>query len=373
MFRIKSVMGVVRDRRGVALPLALLSLLSVSVLITGLVMTSTSEVVLSHAHQDATAGLYAADGAVESYLASLGDAVPGLGAHTVTLPDGRAVNLSIARLRDRQVMDGNVQVDSQIYSLTATPAARSGRTVATLFDRIVRTPPGTPPANPPLQIGLQAAATFGSDLFINGNVTVSGIHRRECDGNPAVMDTVNAIRFVDGAGITNNPNKKVLEDLEKNGGIDWYTFGQDSLVIKTLGVDSLAMLAVVADVKFGERLGAELFDNSVNPSSSRPRDHKYNWGCAPGRTNCGQGGPYAKFVGIDAQGGTVVINGNGDGYGMLVIINGICGSPAPSSTTASWPWRDRRASRARRTSTAGCSRWAWYPWMTTRSPTARRS
>jgi len=322
MSSMKSVMGVGRDRRGVALPLALLSLLSVSVLITGLVMTSTSEVVLSHAYQDATAGLYAADGAMESYLASLGDAVPGLGTHTMTLPDGRAVNVAVARLRDHQVMDGTVRVDSQIYSLTATPATRSGRTIAALFDRVVRTPQGTPPGNPPLQIGLKAAATFGSDLFINGNVTISGIHRRDCDGNPAVLDTVNAIRFVDGAGITNTPNQHVMDRIKENGGIDWYSFGRDSLVIKTLGVDSLAVLANVADVKFGARLGAEPFNSSMNPSSSQPREHKYNWGCAPGRPNCGQSGPYAKFIGIDAQGGTVVINGNGDGHGMLVIING---------------------------------------------------
>src|SRR5690606_834846 len=70
-----------RDRllsgeRGVALPLALVTLVLVSSLVAGALVTSSLEFVISESHQESIDAFYRVDGGIEAYLAEHGGALP---------------------------------------------------------------------------------------------------------------------------------------------------------------------------------------------------------------------------------------------------------------------------------------------------------
>ena len=153
----------IRDERGVALPLALLGLVSVSLLVTTALVTSSTELAISGAHEDATAALYTAEGGLQAYVAENGTAVEqdaGQGDFTYSPPGGGAdVVLSVIHLGTQLQGDGST---ARLYNVMATPSSGGGRTVSAMITQLI-------PAPVPLNLNITSAMTVGGDLSVTGN------------------------------------------------------------------------------------------------------------------------------------------------------------------------------------------------------------
>ena len=125
-----AVVRTVRDERGVALPLALLGLVTVSLLVTTALVTSSTELAISGAHRDATEGLYSAEGGLQAYVAERGTVAQndaGQGEFTFTpSAGGPSVRLNVVQLGTRLNPD---QTRLRLLNVLARPAANGGRTV----------------------------------------------------------------------------------------------------------------------------------------------------------------------------------------------------------------------------------------------------
>src|SRR5688500_17498727 len=106
------IVHTVRNERGVALPLALLGLVSVSLLVTTALVTSSTELAISGAHQDATAALYTAEGGLQAYVAQNGTTLQndaGDAAFDYTPPGGGPrVRLSVTHMGTQSVTANRV-------------------------------------------------------------------------------------------------------------------------------------------------------------------------------------------------------------------------------------------------------------------------
>src|SRR5688572_11463397 len=127
-----------RDERGVALPLALLGLVTVSLLVTTALVTSSTELAISGAHRDATEGLYSAEGGLQAYVAERGTTAQndaGQGEFTFApAAGGPRVRVSVVQLGSRLNPD---QTRLRLLNVMARPAANGGRTVSALITQIV--------------------------------------------------------------------------------------------------------------------------------------------------------------------------------------------------------------------------------------------
>ena len=340
------------DERGIALPIALMGVVIVSVLLTAVLITASTEAASSRAHRDAVQGLHVAENGLQSYFADQNDPAafvqsyvrPAEAAFAAVDPNqvcawpatydaaqvasyaprsgGSAVRLQVQRLSCEVTEtfpdDGTPKSWESRYSLVATPAlgGQGGRRVGAVVS--------TTQTRDRISATVSAALMSGTNLDVKGNVKISGISGSTCS-NESLPDTVAAITFAQGADFVASTNEeKLIKKQNIEGAIEYAGYTNQQMLKQALGVDSVAELAKYADVKFGSNPppAQPAFDGS-NPSSSNPKDSRYNWGkCVIDASgNCGPGS-YAKIVFIDAQGGEIHINGNGDGYGMLFIKNG---------------------------------------------------
>ena len=152
-----------RDERGVALPLALLGLVTVSLLVTTALVTSSTELAISGAHQDATEGLYSAEGGLQAYVAERGTTAQNDagGGEFAFAPagGGPGVRLEVVHLGSRVLTD---QRTIRFYSTLARPADNGGRTVSAVITQVV--PPPIPP-----NLNITSAMTVAGDLSVSGN------------------------------------------------------------------------------------------------------------------------------------------------------------------------------------------------------------
>ncbi|MBW3631144.1 MAG: DUF2572 family protein [Gemmatimonadetes bacterium] len=155
--------GLLREERGVALPLALLGLVTVSLLVSTALVTSSTELAISGAHQGATQGLYSAEGGLQAYVAQRGTTAQndaGSGPFTYTPPGGGpAVKLTVIELGTQLLAD---QRRLRLYSVLAYPAQNGGRTVSAMITQIM--PPPVPP-----NLNITSAMTVAGDLSVSGN------------------------------------------------------------------------------------------------------------------------------------------------------------------------------------------------------------
>jgi hypothetical protein len=134
-----------RGEGGIALPLALLGLVSMSLLATTALITSSTELAISTAHRSATAALYSAEGGLQAYVAGQGAALErdaGRGEFEFRpAAGGPAVVLSVVHLGSTARADGGTL---RFYSLVARQAGREERAVSAMVTQVV------PGAAPPL-------------------------------------------------------------------------------------------------------------------------------------------------------------------------------------------------------------------------------
>jgi len=314
-------------QHGIALPLALLGLVAVTLLVTTLLLTSGSEFAVSASQRDADRSLYTANGALEGYVAD--QAASGVvnkfveGAAATTFGDVD-YTLSVGLLANQVTVTPSSASALETWSLTAVPTAPAqGRGVGALV-RVTRTLTNA-------RLDVNAGFTSGGNVKVGGSATVSdGTGQIGCDSTKAGYSVeVTAGSTVD-AGTGN------LQGAWRTG-----TTTKAGLMQSVLGMplDSLALQT--AQIKFGPMFTAAhmcgdrsggvcpTWENNKRPNdSSYPAtgaDSIYNWGCPPadiGNEDCSAtGAKRFVIVGIDAAGGDVKLNGDW-GQGVLMILHG---------------------------------------------------
>lgn len=134
-----------------ALPLVLVALVITSILVSAMLVTSSTELAISHAHRDATQALFRADTGLRSFVAAQDwntfvvptDPIPPYTPPGAPAED--AVRITVSRL-----LSSPPSVPGpQIFSVLATPVeGGSDRTVGVLVETLPPTDPLLPPPDP---------------------------------------------------------------------------------------------------------------------------------------------------------------------------------------------------------------------------------
>jgi hypothetical protein len=300
------------DQRGVALPLALVGVVFVSILVTGMLVTSSLESAMSRAHQDGVRSLYDAEAAVEGHLGATGGRLEA-GQFNVGNHD-----IAVSRLREAiSPPDPASETHPwahqrrETFSLVSQPAAAGrGRSVGLLTRHTTYFVK--------LDTQIDGAATIGGQLVrMRGNVTVSsGASDSQCGVAESAI-VLDSISEVDVGG-----NVKI------EGGIEKRDVDAEQLLAQALGLEGLTIeeMTKYADHKFGVIDGKSYpaFAGSPRADGDYGEDHPFNWGCPVGMVSGCSSNEYkdhAPVIAIDASAsGTVNLN-NHHGQGMLLITN----------------------------------------------------
>jgi len=331
-----------RDRAGVALPMAVIGLVLVSVLTIGAIVVAGSEFSATNAHQDATRQLYNAERGLQRYLTTVatGGALPEIGTSTVTPPGERyPVRVTVAEM-GRSTSGSTITITYSATAAVLLPGNALGRTLMAMFTAQVPAAGG---------LALPAGATFAGDVTIDGSIRLAGIQ----EAAKCAMDTVrNSLAMLTGAKlvlktdsakalpqgkVTLNMNVEQLkyqllrgqsvQDLANKAQIRFpYGTRQAGSSISVGGYtaskpESKAPLATTTTT--GQKV-SPVRVTTYNPSTSHP----YNWGCpytTMGRTGCdwtpAADTTFYPIISIDARGGTVTLAGD-HGQGLLVVTGG---------------------------------------------------
>jgi len=307
-------------QKGIALPLALLGLVAMTLLVTTVLLTSGTEFAVSAGQRDAARSLYTADGALENYVAQqagLGDGVVNKFSEGTTAfaYSGTPYTMSLARLyRNVTDISATQSRSDETWSIIANPTG-TGRGVGALV-KVQRT------LNK-ITLNVDAGATSGGDLKIAGNATIS--NGRTGQTNCASGDTSKyAIQVTQGADVDTVGSSATIEGKSVTTSIS-----KDTLQSYILGHGmTLDSLTKYANIKFGARFGRPAWSQTRVNSTKTGTDTIYNWGCPSGELSgtsmsCPDQASRDRevVVAIDAQGGDVTINGD-YGQGILIVVNG---------------------------------------------------
>lgn len=300
------------DERGVALPLALFGLVAVSILVTSALVTSSTEVALSRAHQSGTQALYEADAALEEFVAERAAMVANpdqrlvTGAFQVDVASGDAYEVTVTELftaAPTELANGDME-RRETYSLLAAPQAGVGRGVGALI-QVTR-------AATAVSLRVNSGLTVGTNLTVSGNATIS-----DGSDNLDVCESVADAAITHSAGTTIDEQGNAHEIL---GGVVEDERNAEELMAYVFEDKTVDDLAQLAQIRFGPMFDQPLFSGSPSQDHS---NSSYRWGC-PSQLTAGCGAQQASYypvVAIDANGGTVDITGT-HGQGVLLIRNG---------------------------------------------------
>lgn len=292
------------DERGVALPLALLGLVGVSLLVTTALLTSSTEYAISSAHQDATKALYAAEGGLQAYIAEYGTALaPGVSGTFTYTPaggsSGDAVKITPLHLGSQTLAGDSIL---RVFSLTASPASGGGRTVSAMLQQII-------PPPEPLNLKITSAMAVAGDLNVNGNAFSVDGRSRACGSGG-----VEALRYASDSEITFSGGASRRVDNfhgTTDAGVD--TDGYD--VMENSGLEHAAL---VSDVLEGTSIGAIASRVPTTAWRHRATSPLYSdsW-LADSALVSGTGGVAV----VDAEGGSIRV-GPGTYQGILIVVHG---------------------------------------------------
>lgn len=290
-------------RRGIALPVALVGLVAVSLLVTTALLTSSAEYAISAAQTQGSRALYTAESGMQEFVRQLATTPA-----TLTAGGSRTINVQVGSTAT-QTMDvrvtsnlmsvvngGTTDTTRFTWALTAQPlntdGTARGRAVVAFVQQF-RPPPAR------LNTNITSAITLGGDLDVNGNAfTVNGRY-----SGCGVSGGVDAVQAASGSSITaNNANHWDNFLGYENGGntqgqnaIDRTSLSRDQLARQVLGGVTLAQLVEVVPAyrKWGPRFNRPVWNGYVPDT--------------------------AGIAVVDANEGTVDVLG---GTGVLIVVNG---------------------------------------------------
>jgi Tfp pilus assembly protein PilX len=309
--------------RGIALPLALLGLVAVTLMVVTVLVTSGTEMAVSNGQSSATRSLFTADGALQGFVAQQA----GLGSGTVNkfsegvtayVFNGGTYNVTQARLARSVVMTSSGGTSTETWSLIANPAT-AGRGVGA-FIQVQRTLNNA-------SINVNAGFTSGGNVTIGGSSLVSDGETGQT-GCSSPTTSPYSVEVTSGATINAG-----ADNVQGATHVSATTKAQ--LVAQVLGTNvTLDTLMKLATIRFGPAFygtGTPEWPNNIRPnddySLTAYPDSLYNWGCPAadvGNSNCHGGQNRFVVVGIDARNlnqQTVKLNGDW-GQGILVINHG---------------------------------------------------
>jgi hypothetical protein len=289
--------------RGVALPLALLGLVGVSLIVTTALLTSSTEYAISSAHQDATRALYIAEGGLQAYVAEYGSALaPGVSGTVDYTPAGGtsadAVTVTPVHLGNQLLANDTLL---RVFSLTAHPVSGGGRTVAALVKQIL------PPPDP-LSLNITSAMAVAGDLNVNGNAfSVDG--RSKACGSAGVE----ALRYSSDSQLSFSGKEDQRID-NFHGTTDDGTETSGSAVMENSGLSHTDLVSDVLDGTSINSIASRVPTTSWRHRSTSPT-YSDEWleTALPSTT----GGVAV----VDAEGGSIRV-GPGSYKGILVVVNG---------------------------------------------------
>jgi hypothetical protein len=335
-----------RGEAGVALPVALLGLISMTILVTGVLVTSATESGISAAHQGAVSSLYNVDHGLEAYVGQEGAALTVTPAGGVSFtPQGATapLNVNVSHLGFSATLGPN---GSNLYAVQVA-GQNGGRRVGAM----VRVPLVIEQWNVSVEQAFAAGSErvrIGGSSFISGNQDAALC--TEGENVKAVTLSTEATHLnIQESSIDGDINEQVVQS-----GLTRY-----ELEKQILGGMTTREFARYADIKFGDfrvidrKDGVDgqvypSFETSQRPNSdpgqanyANPQLTPYNWGCPidvilraneeasqPGSGSqtfdeCQQDGDenHTPFVAINGHGGDVVLSGD-HGQGILLIFNG---------------------------------------------------
>lgn len=316
MMKRQSKMVNIRGESGIALPLALIGLVAVSLLVTTAIVTSSNEVSLSFAHQRGTVGLYRADEALESFVAAQADvpfdpAAPQdrfmNGSIDFPLADGTMFTVTSSELSRVAWSDNDGHAwREEIFSVLAEPTERRGRSVGAMI-RALR-------HSPPVEFAVNAGLTLGVNTSVTGNAKISdGSDGLNCDQDAAE----HAITHGSDHDVKVGGSADIIGDVHQDS-----LSGAD-LIAEVFNGLTLDELESYATIRIGPKYGTDPFNGKPNGSHT---SEAYRWGCPSllllekGWT-CTGGQNDFPVVTIDANGGTVDLTGD-HGQGVLIVRNG---------------------------------------------------
>jgi hypothetical protein len=317
------------NRRGAALPVALIGLVAVSILVTTVMLTGSAEFAISSAHRNAAASLFGADAAMERYVAQRAQvatinadsarnwlrATPPGAPHTVEGPDGRMYDVQVARLSwsDNLHVPDAVQLQAdEVYSLLVAPANGRGRQVGAFV--------GTTRVFNPVSLTVNAGLTSGGDLKVSGNAIISdggGANYCEAENNASKY----AVEVSAGSKVDDGVKERI------QGEVNVAEWTKEEMQERLLGT-TLDEFAETAGIKFGKRWNLpEWGETNRTRADARPETPlEYNWGCPQEvleRTTCPTEASKSRLVSVAIDGGGGVVTLNGDyGQGVLMVVNG---------------------------------------------------
>jgi Tfp pilus assembly protein PilE len=286
----------VADEGGFILPLVLLGLVAVTIMLTASLLTSSAEVAISGAQQDATASLYTQESALQQFIAA-NAATPLQPSSAAVHPLSATTNIRVARLSETTPSPGSVV---SVFAVTAEPVAgtlTAGRTIVALVRQTTSAPRQLQP-----QIG--GALTLAGNL--NARSGAFGINGRSdtcaSTGVQAVRKATGSPISGSGAGSDAFTGMVAASPTQGTSAIESTDLNANALVREALGRDYDEWLAdlvarLPAAQKYGPRFRAQ--DGTVRSFSGYMDT--------------------AQVTVVDAAGGSVEVRA---GSALLVIVNG---------------------------------------------------
>ncbi|CAN5254293.1 hypothetical protein BH20GEM2_BH20GEM2_15520 [soil metagenome] len=285
----------VADEGGFILPLVLLGLVAVTIMLTASLLTSSAEVAISEAQQDATASLYAQESALQQFIAA-NAATPLQPSSAAGYPFSATTNIRVARLSEQASPTDTVRV----FAVTAEPVAGSvgaGRTIVALVRQTTSAP-------------RQLQPQIGGALTLAGNLNArSGAFAINGRSDTCASTGVQAVRKATGSSISGS-----------GAGSDAFTGmvaaspTQGTSAIESTDLNGNALVREALGRDYDEWL-ADLLARLPDPQKYGPRFR------APDGSVRSFGGTMdsATVAVVDAAGGSVEVH---SGSALLVIVNG---------------------------------------------------
>jgi hypothetical protein len=290
-------------RRGIALPVALVGLVAVSLLVTTALLTSGAEYAISAAQTTGSRALYAAESGMQSFVQGLASTPELLAADGTRVLPVR-VGSSAGQTADVEITthllrfeDGGVTAASRYtWAVSAQPLAPDGtdrgRSVVAFISQVKQ---------PPVQFNtnVTSAITLGGNLDVNGNAfTVNGRF-----SGCGVSGGVDAVQASSTSQISANNENHWDNFLGSEGGSN--TSGRDAIDQTTLSREQLARQVL------GGATLEQLVEVAPDYRKWGPRFNRPEWnGWVPDT---------AGIAIVDANEGTVDVLGGG---GVLIVVNG---------------------------------------------------
>jgi Tfp pilus assembly protein PilX len=285
--------------RGFILPLVLLGLVAVTIMLMASLLTSSAEVAISGAQQDATTSLYEQESALQQFVAA-NAATPLQPSSAAGYPFSATTNIRVARLSEQASPIDTVRV----FAVTAEPVAGSigaSRTIVTLVRQKTAQPQ-------PLQPQIKGALTLSGDLDVRSNAfTVDG---RSSDCLATGLG-VQAVRKSADAGLQGSG----AAGTGFTGVTDAGSLTQGSAAIEATTLDRWALtreaLGLAADGWLEDVITQIPPEHRYGPRFRSPDDtvRQFSGSMPSGET----------VAVIDANGGTVELQ---SGSSLLIIVNG---------------------------------------------------